>query len=98
LGPSRDGSVVLDIGGNIGALVLWVPADLCGEELELTPLDPAMKKVHTEVRERNLEAGVVAAAVYPQLAEGDYEIDRSAQRVSIVGGQITEVNFERVNS
>ncbi len=92
LAPSWDGSVVLDIGGNVGALIIRVPADLTGAELELTPMDPSVTKVHTEVRERRLDSGSVYAAVYPQLAAGEYEVDWNAQRVFINGGQITEID------
>ncbi len=37
LGPSRDGSVMLDIGGDIGALVLHTSAEMLGVEIEISP-------------------------------------------------------------
>ncbi len=39
LGASQDGTVVLDIGGDIGALVLMTARDLLGTEIEISPLD-----------------------------------------------------------
>ena len=39
LGPSQNGTVVLDIGGDIGALVLMTSPDLLGAEIEISPLD-----------------------------------------------------------
>jgi hypothetical protein len=37
LGPSRNGTVVLDIGGDIGALVLLTGPELLGAEIEISP-------------------------------------------------------------
>jgi hypothetical protein len=91
LPPSLDGSVVLDIGGDIGALVLVTGPELLGEELELTPTDPGRKRVHTEVRERIVAGRRRFAAVYPQLAAGEYVLDCNRQPVAIRGGEITEI-------
>ncbi|WP_375501898.1 hypothetical protein [uncultured Jatrophihabitans sp.] len=33
-----DGSVILDIGGDVGALLLYTTADLLGAEIEISPL------------------------------------------------------------
>jgi hypothetical protein len=37
LGPSQNGTVVLDIGGEIGALILLTGPDLLGAEIEISP-------------------------------------------------------------
>ena len=39
LGASQDGTVILDIGGDVGALVLMTAHDLLGAEIEISPLD-----------------------------------------------------------
>jgi len=83
--------VVLDIGGNVGALILRAPAELCGEELELTPVDPSVTKVHTEVANGGWRSDRSTRRL-PQLLAGEYEVDLTAQRVSVVGGQITEID------
>jgi hypothetical protein len=90
---SYEGSVVLDIGGDIGALVLRVPRALLGDEIELHPDDAGVARVHSAVRERKTTAGEVYAAVYPQLTAGEYLISGTRQRVSISGGQVTEVEL-----
>ena len=39
LGPSDHGSVMLDIGGEIGALILLTPPSMLGDEIEISPVD-----------------------------------------------------------
>jgi hypothetical protein len=93
LPPSYEGSVVLELGGNVGALVLYVPAELLGEELEILPADASGARVHTEVRERRVGGGVIHAAVYPSLAEGEYTVERSGQVVSVTGGRVAQFDW-----
>lgn len=93
LPPSWDGSVVLDIGGDVGALVLRVPASFDGREIELDPVDPSFAHTHSAVRERRLPGGSTYAAVYPSLRAGAYVVEGSGQRITIVGGQVTETAY-----
>ena len=55
LGASQDGTVVLDIGGDVGALVLMTPPDLLGAEIEISPLDASgadvFQQLHPHVHE-----------------------------------------------
>ncbi|MCU1495058.1 MAG: glycosylphosphatidylinositol specific phospholipase [Acidimicrobiaceae bacterium] len=92
LPPSYEGSVVLDVGGDVGALVLYVPAELLGAELELLSTGGGAR-VHTEVRERRVGGGVVYAAVYPALREGDYVVELSGQLVEVAGGRVAEADW-----
>ena len=41
------GAVLLDIGGDIGALVVEMPAHLVGLEVEIRPLGPEQVRAHT---------------------------------------------------
>ena len=41
-GPSGPGSVVLELGNDVGALVLETPAALLGQETEISPVGGAM--------------------------------------------------------
>ena len=36
MGPSGPGTVVMDLGGDIGALILYAPDDLDGREIEIS--------------------------------------------------------------
>jgi len=94
LPPSWDGSVVLDIGGDVGALLLRTPSTLNGHEIDLDPVDENSPHTHSAVRERRLSGGVAYAAVYPSLKAGHYRVGGTGQRVLIVGGQVTEAEYE----
>jgi hypothetical protein len=93
-GPSGPGTVVLNLGAGIGALVLFTPADLDGAEIEISRGDdPRARRTHAQVRPRRLPGQTRYAAVYQDLAAGQYTIwrdeDRQAGTVTIAGGQIT---------
>lgn len=100
-GPTRPGSVILDIGQDAGALVLYAPDVMLGAEIEISPAGQAVPRTHSQVRQRlsgQQRAGSPAqdvsyAAVYPGLAAGRYVIWRDAGTpagsVTITGGQVT---------
>ena len=97
-GPSRAGSVILDVGPGIGALVLHTPAALDGHELEISPHgNPAARRTHSRVRARYAGGHVDYAAVYPALAAGDYTLWRDpatpAGTVTIDGGHVTSCHW-----
>jgi hypothetical protein len=93
-GPSGPGSVVLELGRDVGALVLEAPAALLGREIEISPAGGAVAagRTHSLVRERRTAAGTSYAAVYPGLAGGRYVIWRpghtSVGEVTIDGGRV----------
>jgi hypothetical protein len=98
LGPSGPGTVVLDLGAGVGALVMYTPPDLDGREIEISrDDDPSYRRTHSQVRARQLPTGTKYAAVYPGLAAGQYTIwagDRDqAGTVTIAGGQVTNWNW-----
>ena len=91
LAPSTVGSVVLDVGGDVGALVVVASSVRCGEEIDLIPLADGVPSTHTEVRERVLPEGSVYAAVFPGVPAGLYCLrtaDGLEAPVSVVGGQV----------
>lgn len=77
-GPSGPGSVVLDIGGGVGALIIITPARMAGAEIDVSPVQDAAGRTHAVVRERRLGPASCHAAVYPALPAGDYTIWRDA--------------------
>ncbi|HWD97226.1 MAG TPA: hypothetical protein VG246_12465 [Acidimicrobiales bacterium] len=91
LPPSWDGSVVLDIGGDVGALILRTSPSAFAREIDLVPDDGGVPHVHSAVRERRTTDGSAFAAVYPQLKEGSYTIDGTTQRLLIAGGRVTDI-------
>ena len=80
------GSVLLDIGGEIGALVVSMPAEMEGVEVEVRPVeaparlghghgghDPAhTHHPHVAVVNRPVAGGWMASLVFPDLVEGRY--------------------------
>lgn len=97
LGPSEDGSVMLDIGGDIGALVLHTDAEMVKVEIEISPSNDTNRRSHVAVRERRGTGPARYAAIYPSLPTGDYTLydahHEPALQVSITGGQITEAHW-----
>jgi len=93
-GPSSSGSVVLDLGPGIGALVLHTPPELDGREIEISPQDPTpAHRTHSQVRPRKTGNQTQYAAVYPKLAAGNYTVWEDdltpAATVTINEGQVT---------
>lgn len=82
-GPSGRGTVVLDLGAEVGALILYTPASMDGDEIDVN----GPVSTHSMVRRRDVGTEPVYAAVYPELPEGEYVI--GGAHVAVVGGQIT---------
>ncbi|HET9730723.1 MAG TPA: phospholipase [Acidimicrobiia bacterium] len=96
-GPSYEGTVVLDIGGDVGALVVHMPSSLLGHEIELVRSGDEVPFVHTAVRERHLPGATTAAAVFVNVPAGDFAVvgvhGRASFPVTIVGGRVTEATW-----
>ncbi|MEY9930809.1 hypothetical protein ABH926_005456 [Catenulispora sp. GP43] len=102
-GPSPVGSVVLNLGENIGALILEADASLLGVEIEISPVGAdgrhasGSQRTHSMVRERHTVPHPRYDAVYPDLAAGQYTIWQDADvpgaTVTIIGGQITTLTL-----
>lgn len=95
--PSREGSVVVDIGGDVGALIIDTPPDLVGAEIEIS-LDGGARRTHVAVRERRGDGPVQHAAVFPALVAGTYTVwdpHSGAQRTTVVvnGASVTRLTW-----
>lgn len=98
------GSVLLDIGGAVGALVVTMPQELAGAEVEISRRPHSAgddhhhghhHRPHVAVVARPVGDGVVHSLVFAELVEGDYELYRLPDgpvelSVSILGGTVTE--------
>ncbi|MGK5675822.1 phospholipase [Micromonospora sp. URMC 106] len=91
-GPSETGSVVLDLGGDTGALIIYTGRDQHGREIEVSR--DGEPRTHSAVRERRVRDGIFHSAVYPDLPAGVYTVwwddRRPAGRVVVTGGVIAE--------
>jgi hypothetical protein len=96
-GPTSAGTVLLDLGAETGALVLYAPEELAGAEIEISPGAPGAVRTHAAVRARPAPSGTRHAAVYEGLAAGGYTIwqdrDTPAGQVTITGGQVTSFHW-----
>jgi hypothetical protein len=81
-GPSTGASVLLEIGGSNGALVVYGSDRLAGEEIEIRPHGGAWAGVHTAVRARHVCDRVLHAGVFGSLPAGCYEVRLRAGAVS----------------
>jgi hypothetical protein len=99
-----EGAVLLDIGGDVGALVVTMPSQTVGLEVEIRPSGartaPSHQHFpHVAVVPRPLANGVAATLVYPEVHEGEYELvplaggspalGVAALAVAVVGGAVT---------
>jgi len=96
-GPTDPGVVMLDLGAQTGALILYTPPDLAGREIEISPDTPGAKRTHASVRARPWSGGTRYAAVYAGLAAGDYTIwrghDTPAGTATVAGGRVTTYDW-----
>jgi hypothetical protein len=97
-GPTAAGTVLLELGAGIGALLLQGPAELAGREIEISRADaPGLPRTHAQVRERPGSCGVTYCALYPELAAGRYTVWRDettvALSLTITGGQVTRCHW-----
>ncbi|HEV2374683.1 MAG TPA: hypothetical protein VGS19_21290 [Streptosporangiaceae bacterium] len=97
-GPSDPGSVVMELGADTGALVLYTPAGLNGREIEVSRDEqPGATRTHSQVRPRHMTTVTKYAAVYPSLRAGQYTIWGDQQSpvatATITGGQVTSCRW-----
>ena len=95
------GSVLLDIGGDVGALVVSMAPEMVGVEIEIAPVGGSHghdhghgHRPHVAVVDRPVTDGHQPSLVFPDLVEGSYELfDKGQDTVlltaEIIGGQVT---------
>jgi hypothetical protein len=103
------GMVLLDIGGDVGALVVTMPASMVGEEVEIRPEGAAPRDhghghshhPHVAVHERPAPDGTrIPSLVFAELTTGRYELyvkgtPHVALRVEVAGGAVTTAAWPR---
>src|SRR5436305_188084 len=91
---------VLDIGEDIGALVIYTGNEFRGKEIQVSLKGTnAARMVHTAVWERRFNGRVVFAGIYPSLPVGNYIIwTHPSREVTIVGGSVAEVDLRDISA
>jgi hypothetical protein len=97
-GPTGPGTVVLEIGPGVGALILHTPQELNGHEIEISPTGILCgARTHSQVRERPVDSGTGYAAIYPTLSAGRYTIWRDHHTpvgsVMVTEGKVTRYDW-----
>jgi hypothetical protein len=89
--------VVLDIGGECGALILHADPGLHRVEVEISPRGRDGHRSHKEVLERTINGQPAYTAVFESLESGEYTLwiqdEPCARGVRIEAGAITEVDW-----
>ena len=89
--------VVLEIGEDVGALIVHADHDLHGLEIEISPADDDEHRSHKEVLERDAGGKPAYTAVFDQLPAGTYTLWSEAvprlRGVLVPGGQIVELSW-----
>ncbi|MGH3496232.1 MAG: hypothetical protein ACRDP1_02040 [Nocardioidaceae bacterium] len=103
LGPSTDGTVMIDIGADRGALIIETSPVLLLSEIEISANDTRagptgpQARTHVAVRERRGRSAPRYAAVFPSLPAGDYTVwgldGDPAGTTTISGGRITQLDW-----
>jgi hypothetical protein len=99
LPPSGEGTVVLDIGGDRGAAVIYTGYALSGSEIEIRPVGHPWEGVHTGIRQRDLSDEVCFAAVFGSIAAGSYQFrvkgteTEPIMAIEVTGGGIAEATW-----
>lgn len=93
--PGALDGLLLDVGGDVGALVLLTDPELIGSEVEVTPVGVDRHRVHTVVHARRAGSTTVAAAVFVELVAGRYEIcgSRDVFDITIEGGRVAQLDL-----
>jgi hypothetical protein len=97
--PAPDSPPVLDIGGEVGALVVYLAAQTPSGELEACPVDEPAARFHTGVHERSMGfgSGLAWTAVFPEVVEGSYHLlapdGSSLARVTVAGGTVHQLDL-----
>ncbi len=95
------GAVLLDIGGDVGALIVHTPGQMAGREIEICPdgeRDECEHPQHVAVLSRPAGSRHLHTAVFPALLCGRYELwvkpdGATRLRAMVTGGRITEVSW-----
>jgi len=87
--------VVLEIGVDVGALIVHTGADMHGVEVEISPAGDDGRRSHKEVLERVNGGRPAYTAVFDQLPAGAYTLWTDgvarARGVEVQGGRIAEL-------
>jgi hypothetical protein len=90
-------AVVLDLGGDLGALILYTDPSMLGVEVEISACEEDDRRSHKEVLEREINGVPVYSAVFDKVRAGRHTLwlhDIPRERgVVVSGGTVAEVDW-----
>lgn len=103
------GAVMLDIGGDIGALVVEMPPEMVGVEIEIRPEGATSEAAghthhpHVAVVERPTPGGPMPSLVFGELTAGTYQLhdkgdDEVLATATVHGNEVTDMVWPRRQS
>jgi hypothetical protein len=94
--------VVLDIGEDVGALIVHTDAAMLGVEVEISPTGHDDQRSHKDVLQREIHGRPAYTAVFDKLREGTYTLwvsDRArAREVAVQGATVAELDWSSAPS
>lgn len=88
--------VVLELGDELGALVVYTDAALLHEEIEISSSADDSQRSHKDVLERRAGGRSHHVAVFDRLERGTYTLWHRgaplARRVAVAGGEVAELD------
>ncbi|HET7487215.1 MAG TPA: hypothetical protein VFJ85_04755 [Acidimicrobiales bacterium] len=88
---------VLDVGGEVGALVVHLAAVPAGGELEAQPAGRPGRRFHTGVHLRPVAGHLGPVALFPEVVEGAYQVlgedHLPLAVVDVAGGRVTTLDL-----
>jgi hypothetical protein len=95
--PGAHTAPVLDIGGEVGALVVYLADRPPTGELEACPAGDTAARFHTGVHHRSTPSGWTWTAVFPEVTEGRYQLldddGGPMADVSVTGGSVQQLDL-----
>lgn len=95
--PGPTSTSVLDIGGEVGALVVLLADRPAGGELEAEPVGSPHARFHTGVHRRELGRDSAWTAVFPEVVAGTYHLlDEGGSplaTVAVAGGAVRHLDL-----
>ena len=89
--------VLLDIGGDVGAVVVYLGDQVDDDELEIQPVGDPAGRFHTGIHPRAVDGEVVPVAVFPAVRTGRYELlddhGHPFAELSATGGEVRTIDL-----
>jgi hypothetical protein len=90
---------VLDIGGEVGALVVYLADQTATGELEACPTSDPDHRFHTGVHSRSFGEAAAWVAIFPEVVEGTYHLLDDAgspmATVAVTGGNVEQLDLRQ---